>query len=373
MKKFFTLLLMILLFVSVSQASLRWNPFTKAWIYFEPTPSPFSGDWRYNQHTKKQDYYESASSAILGDIGDVTLTGTARGDILYRGATAWLNLAKGTTGQFLIQGANDPAWGSSIPSLTVTNLQASGTTLLIQDDAAQDIKLFASVGAGENPSTWFYGDDSGNPKYGRLYVNTSGNFTINSEKNTLVNSGTTGYLQQAGVSVAAWSNVYFEIQDNKQLNIGADADYQIKFNTTTNLLEGVDAGTCTGASLEYGSWIVKKTVNYDDASPVVCATVADGYIVTDVYVEITTVWDGNGTIEIGDGADPNGFLPDAAITQTGAGYYGKIHQNRGAYLWDGTGDDEELYTGADTVDATLVVGTSTQGVAVVYVKITRLK
>lgn len=35
----------------------------------------------------------------------------ARGDILVRGATAWQRLAKGSAGQVLVQGANDPAWG----------------------------------------------------------------------------------------------------------------------------------------------------------------------------------------------------------------------------------------------------------------------
>jgi hypothetical protein len=35
---------------------------------------------------------------------------TARGDIPFRGANTWEKLAKGSTGQFLGQGANDPAW-----------------------------------------------------------------------------------------------------------------------------------------------------------------------------------------------------------------------------------------------------------------------
>lgn len=45
--------------------------------------------------------------------------GAARGDIIRRGASTWERLAKGTTGQALVAGADDPAWGS------VVNLQAA--------------------------------------------------------------------------------------------------------------------------------------------------------------------------------------------------------------------------------------------------------
>ena len=41
-----------------------------------------------------------------------TIASEARGDILYRGASAWSRLAKGTSGQVLTMGASDPAWGS---------------------------------------------------------------------------------------------------------------------------------------------------------------------------------------------------------------------------------------------------------------------
>jgi len=124
--------------------------------------------------------------------------------------------------------------------------------------------------------------------------------------------------------------------------------------------------------------VVSQEVNFDDGSPVAIATVADGYMVTCVIVEVTTTWDGNGTIVIGDGADPDGYMEDGNITQGAAAYYGWHHDDRGAYLWHsagaGTGhDDCKIYTGADTIDATLVAGTSTQGVATVYIHLIRLK
>lgn len=56
-----------------------------------------------------------------------TVFGSARGDVLYRGASAWAALAPGTSGQFLSTGgsAGDPSWqnaptsGGSIPNLRI--------------------------------------------------------------------------------------------------------------------------------------------------------------------------------------------------------------------------------------------------------------
>lgn len=53
-----------------------------------------------------------STNIALDDLSDVTITSAAQGDILYRNATAWVNLAAGTTGKFLkTQGAGaNPIW-----------------------------------------------------------------------------------------------------------------------------------------------------------------------------------------------------------------------------------------------------------------------
>ena len=63
--------------------------------------------WLYNVFTGKFDYYAYGD---LDDLGDVTIVGAARGDILRRGAAAWNNYALGAAGQRLEAGALDPAW-----------------------------------------------------------------------------------------------------------------------------------------------------------------------------------------------------------------------------------------------------------------------
>jgi hypothetical protein len=43
-------------------------------------------------------------------LSDDSLGTSTRGDILYYGESGWVKLAKGTNGQYLTIGANDPAW-----------------------------------------------------------------------------------------------------------------------------------------------------------------------------------------------------------------------------------------------------------------------
>lgn len=54
-------------------------------------------------------------STNLEDLSDVTITGGAGGDILYRnsGNTAWINLAKGSNGEVLTLAAGLPSWASA--------------------------------------------------------------------------------------------------------------------------------------------------------------------------------------------------------------------------------------------------------------------
>ena len=69
---------------------------------------------------------------------------TTRGDITYRGAATWERLAKGTEGQYLRQGANDPEWGSP---LTVAETEVFNGT---SPTAWTDLDLSGTIGA--NPA-----------------------------------------------------------------------------------------------------------------------------------------------------------------------------------------------------------------------------
>jgi len=72
----------------------------------------------------------------------------ARGDILYRGDTEWLRLGKGTNGQVLKIGANDPAWANEVDITGKTDK----STLTTKGDiyAASAASTPARVGVGTN-------------------------------------------------------------------------------------------------------------------------------------------------------------------------------------------------------------------------------
>ena len=55
-------------------------------------------------------------------------------------------------------------------------------------------------------------------------------------------------------------------------------------------------------------------VTFDDAGGAKIS-VQDGDIAHCMFLEIITAWDGDGTINLGDGADPNGFWPDAFLVK----------------------------------------------------------
>lgn len=63
-----------------------------------------------------------AATSILNDLIDVSLTGTAQGDLLHYNGTNWVNLSAGTSGEFLqTQGTGaDPQWSSDVCTLSTT-------------------------------------------------------------------------------------------------------------------------------------------------------------------------------------------------------------------------------------------------------------
>jgi len=125
-----------------------------------------------------------------------------------------------------------------------------------------------------------------------------------------------------------------------------------------------------GKSFLRGVYVVTEAITWDGVATHPVCIVGDGSCVVDVYIEITTTFDGDAVVTVGDGGTADGFLTDAGINQGAAAYYGQDVSARGAYIANG---DRKIYTGADTVDAFIAETTATQGEATVYVVIQRLK
>ena len=87
--------------------------------------------------------------------------GSARGDMIYRGATVWARIAAGAAGQVLRMGANDPAWGGDAPgdgqawsnvtrSDGTTYTNSTGRSIMV----AITLTLSSTAQASTNGSTW---------------------------------------------------------------------------------------------------------------------------------------------------------------------------------------------------------------------------
>lgn len=185
--------------------------------------------------------------------------------------------------------------------------------------------------------------------------------------NTIYSSDTGTYHYNYGLRIDT-QPIETRLRGNDFTSAG---DTPVSDGSTTTIWEGNNIGY-----LGPGEFRMFRTrINYDDASPVEICDVDDGYAITEVWVNvITTFDDGGATVDIGDGADPNGFLPTANINLGVAGYYGLEADERGDYLWDAgnTHVRQKVYTGVDTVDAVIVKTNGTQGVADVYVKVVRI-
>ncbi len=113
-------------------------------------------------------YYKDATA----NIELVGINAPTRGDTLYRGASNWLNLGKGSAGQVLTQGANDPTWSgqntivfstaglfNGTSPTSYTDLDLSGT--VGSNQAVCLIKVFNNSGDATTQTYRFRKDDDG--------------------------------------------------------------------------------------------------------------------------------------------------------------------------------------------------------------------
>lgn len=69
----------------------------------------------------------------LNELSDVTIAGAAQGDILYRGASGWANLPKGSSGTFLSSTGTNPVWADPGTAYSWTLAGDTGTPQTISD------------------------------------------------------------------------------------------------------------------------------------------------------------------------------------------------------------------------------------------------
>lgn len=125
--------------------------------------------------------------------------------------------------------------------------------------------------------------------------------------------------------------------------------------------------------MSVGSQLVHRLINYNDASPVVIMRPNNGLCVKGVWVQVLTTFNGGATVDLGDTVTPAGFATSANIAPGVLGFKLDDPSTRGSYMYKGSGDSlTKVYTGSDTVQATIAIGAATQGVMRVYFEVIQL-
>jgi len=114
---------------------------------------------------------------------DLTSTLSTRGDIVYKGASALTRLPKGTSGQVLGQGANDPTWvnGSSSTLTTQGDIlyrDGSGLQRLAKGTASQELRMNSGATSPEWHTPAVASSDY--VKIGAQFINNVSYFDYNS-------------------------------------------------------------------------------------------------------------------------------------------------------------------------------------------------
>jgi len=198
-------------------------------------------------------------------------------------------------------------------------------------------------------------------------LNTAGNIVFTTASRFIANSN--GFLVVDGADLYLRANTarYIFIADDTtaQTQIGAGGGLiSLKSNVSIDNTKKFTRGV----------YVVSKTINYNDTSPVAICSVGNGETIQDVYVYVTTKMDGDGgeSATIGDSTDNDGFL---SIPMIASGYYvGASEGLRGPYLWyvGGPWPTKKTYTGNDTINCYITKDNTTEGDWTVYVVIQKL-
>ena len=96
-------------------------------------------------------YKDSTDKLTWAAVSQYTTPLTTRGDILFRDASGDQRLAKGTDGQFLKIGANDPVW-ADVPAGTPTGCNSVANKIFWENE--QTVTHDYTITNARNAGTW---------------------------------------------------------------------------------------------------------------------------------------------------------------------------------------------------------------------------
>jgi hypothetical protein len=136
---------------------------------------------------------ECTLTQVLDFIGS-----PARGGMFYRGATEWLQRAKGTAGQRLVQGADDPAWVT--PVFIAPFPFGDGSAVLVEQSFSHEIPIASKITAARIRSY----DAAGAPLSGSVTC-TLYKHAVDAAIGTLVDTfaiASDNHMHETGLSIA---------------------------------------------------------------------------------------------------------------------------------------------------------------------------
>lgn len=148
-----------------------------------------------NYGTAKQVLLSGGASATAdwGDIDGtvINFTGQTRGDLIYRGASAWQRLPAGTSGQFLKTNGStaDPSWANVITEVAVQSIVAGGNEFTGIPSTAIMITLVVANWTPADDALVQIGTSSGFVTTGYI---SSGSRTVSTSAST--DTSTTGFF-----------------------------------------------------------------------------------------------------------------------------------------------------------------------------------
>ena len=96
-------------------------------------------------------YKDSTDKLTWATVSQYTTPLTTRGDVLFRDASGDQRLAKGTEGQFLKIGANDPVW-ADVPAGTPTGGNSGANKVFWENE--QTVTHDYTITNARNAGTW---------------------------------------------------------------------------------------------------------------------------------------------------------------------------------------------------------------------------
>ena len=154
-----------------------------------------------------------AANAVTG--AKIAMTSDARGDILYYNGTDYARLAKGSSGQVLKMGANDPAWGTDSAVDLTADQSWTGSqraTMVTDNDGSFDMNAGQNFNCTPSGNFTLTFTNIANGQSGFIILINSGGHTVSLHANSKADANLTGVVSTAGTYILSYisngTNVY---------------------------------------------------------------------------------------------------------------------------------------------------------------------